>query len=109
MPLGVVWSPQRSTTGSPRMAARAPAATRCSAAVQTVRQHVASKTRSAREVTQQYLQSIAATEAQLGSFITVDEADALQQVQAALRGLAGGAGRGGRGQCWTVTGSENSA
>lgn len=51
-----------------------------SSAVQTVRQHVVSKTRSAKEVTQQYLQNIAATEDRISSFISFSEESALQQV-----------------------------
>ncbi|GAB4822843.1 hypothetical protein N2152v2_009889 [Parachlorella kessleri] len=58
--------------------------------MQTVRQHVATKSRSAREVTQQYLKHIAATEGQIASFITVDEERALQQAASIDERIAGG-------------------
>ncbi len=67
---------------SQKMAARGSHIVKCSSsAVQTVRHQVATKTRSAKEVTQQYLQNISATEGKISSFITVDQDHALLQVR----------------------------
>lgn len=76
------------------MAGRGWQVARCSSsAVQTVRQQVATKQRSAREVAQQYLKNIAATEGKIGAFISVDEEGALQQVGGGRPG-GGEAGQG---------------